>query len=453
MKTKEKSVFFGGRWSGVSQLTFAEHALSPLTASGPFERVVEYYYSQNGKRLLGRANITAIRGYHPRDDFILWGLLALTLSQPEAEPNLYASARYMLKKLGMSEGGERVKALREALYRIGGIRYQNDNFYDPVRKIHRWVDFSLLSSNLPYRDESICGWSINWDQTFFDMVKPVGGFLAFDLTTLRELSPAAGRLFLLLQKYFYAGKRKRLYETPFLDVERLAIHNLGCDAGQTPAEYNRRLKRFISELAELGIVARDTTTERVRKGVFRVQFKRGEYFDKSPTKKPLKIEEQAVFETLSRLGLDENCAHWVLREFSTELINKWADVTFAADEQGRIRESKQKFFVHHIKEGKAGNLTPPDWYLAREKEQLLKQTEKSQQLLDKLGIPISSAQGFDGFLQRDGRREYMELVRELFRDYRASGAGEGEANKLARDAAKAQMKRKHSRRAKRKPIS
>lgn len=445
MKTKEKSMFFGGRWSGVSQLTFAEHALSPLTASGPFEREAEYYYSQHGKRQLGKANITAIRGYHPRDDFILWGLLALTLSQPEGEPNLYASARYMLKRLGMSEGGERVGALREALYRIGGIRYQNDNFYDPVRKTHRQVDFSLLSCNLPCREDSICGWNIYWDQAFFEMVKPAGGFLAFDLATLRELSPAAGRLFLLLQKYFYAGKRKRLYETPYLDVARLAIHNLGCDAGQPPAEYNRKVKRFIAELAKYDIVSLDSNTERVEKGVFRVRFQRGKYFDNAPTKKPLDVREQAVFETLSRLGLDENCARWVLREFSTELINKWADVTFAADEQGRIRESKQKFFIHHVREGKAGKLTPPDWYLAREKEQLLKQAKKSQQVLEKLGVPIPSADGFEGFLQQDGRKEYTQLVAELFREFQAAGTDDLEARKLAKDAATKQMKRKFPR--------
>ncbi|MEM9511606.1 MAG: molybdopterin molybdotransferase MoeA, partial [Cyanobacteria bacterium P01_E01_bin.48] len=362
----------------------------------------------------------------------------------DAAPNLYASARYMLKKLGMSEGGERIQTLRKSLRRIGGIRYENDCFYDPVRKTHRKVDFSLLSSNLPFREDSICGWTINWDQTFFDMVKPAGGFLAFDLETLRELSPAAGRLFLLLQKYFYPGKRKRLYETPYLDVERLAIHNLGCDVGQPPAEYNRRVKRLIAELTGFGIVSSATATERYQKGVFRVRFKRGSYFDRKPTATPLKIEDQAVFETLSRLELSEKCARWVIRDFKTELINKWADVTFAAEEQGRIRESKQQFFVHHIKEGKAGNITPPDWYVACEKEKMLEQEEESHKLLEQLGISLPSAQGFETFLQRDGRREYLGLVSELLQDFRLSATDDEQASKLARQSAKVQMRRRYS---------
>ena len=182
-KGKEKPIFFGGSWSGISQLTLVEHALCPLQSDGPFERVAEYFYTVAGKRTLGLANINATQGLHAEDEFYLWGLLALTLSQTDSEPMLYASARYMLRQLGIGEGGKNIRSLRASLERLGGVVYKNDSFYDPMRRTHRRVSLDFLSYNLPIREDSIQGWNIYWDQAFFELCKNAGGFLAFDLET------------------------------------------------------------------------------------------------------------------------------------------------------------------------------------------------------------------------------------------------------------------------------
>ena len=450
----DKSLFFGGRWSGISQLTFIEHALSPLGEHGPFNRVANYFYSLNGKRTLGTANISAAVGYEPEDDFYLWGLLALTLSQEVREPKLYCSARYILRQLNLGEGGKNIATLRKALTRLGSVRYENDSFYDPIRKTHRHVQFGLLSFNLPTRDDSIQGWHIYWDQAFFEMVEPLGGFHAFDLDNFRKLKPAAGRLFLWLSKYFYSSSRRKepVKLTAFQDVQHLSVHVLGYADDLQPKTYNQKLKACIRALEGMRVISDGTTIEKTGKGKFRVRFTRGAYFDEAPTEKPVKKKDQAVFDTLKRIGLEPNCIRWVVRDFKIGLVNQWADVTFAAIEEGRIKTTAQQFFMHHLKKAKAGEVTPPDWFRERERDKIRSQSVEVRKQLEDLGIrpcpgpAISDDEGFEQFLQTEGRGDYRMLVRNIFTDLRRGQVDTDEARVEAEKRARKELQAKFRRR-------
>jgi hypothetical protein len=77
------------------------------------------------------------------------GLLALALAQPEPQIEFQATPHFCLRELGLispdSKGGKSYRLFRDALRRLAAVRYQNERFYDPVRREHREVTFGLFS--------------------------------------------------------------------------------------------------------------------------------------------------------------------------------------------------------------------------------------------------------------------------------------------------------------------
>ena len=67
-----------------------------------------------------------------------------------------------------SKGGKSYRLFREALRRLSAVRYQNDGFFDPIRREHRAVSFGLLSYSLPLAPDSSRAWRILWDPLFFE---------------------------------------------------------------------------------------------------------------------------------------------------------------------------------------------------------------------------------------------------------------------------------------------
>jgi len=73
---------------GVGQLTLVEHALCPLDAKAALagtRHECDYFYTDTSRhRRRARVRIDSPAGLSANDEFFLWGLLALTLAQPDA---------------------------------------------------------------------------------------------------------------------------------------------------------------------------------------------------------------------------------------------------------------------------------------------------------------------------------------------------------------------------------
>ena len=166
------------RWqTGVSQLSLVEHALCPLDSRislcENLRHKTEYRYTDAGGRCqTARVVVYCPAGLSSGDEFYLWGLLALTLAQPEPQIEFQATPHFCLRKLGVispdSKGGKSYQLFRDALRRLSAVRYQNERFFDPIRREHRTVSFGFLSYSLPLEDDSSRAWRIVWDPLFFE---------------------------------------------------------------------------------------------------------------------------------------------------------------------------------------------------------------------------------------------------------------------------------------------
>ena len=95
---------------GVGQLSLVEHALCPLeTKRGAnlVHRVCYRFTDAQRRRQTAQVRVFAPLGLFPGDELYLWGLLALTLSQPEADGSLDATPHWCLRQLGLIDAGKR----------------------------------------------------------------------------------------------------------------------------------------------------------------------------------------------------------------------------------------------------------------------------------------------------------------------------------------------------------
>lgn len=60
-----------------------------------------HYSDKHRKRQTGQARVFAPLGLSPKDELFLWGLLAITLSDPNTDGELYATRYYCLRRLGL----------------------------------------------------------------------------------------------------------------------------------------------------------------------------------------------------------------------------------------------------------------------------------------------------------------------------------------------------------------
>ena len=93
-------------------------------------------------------------GLFPGDKLYLWGLLALTLAQPEADGSLDATPHWCLRQLGLIDagtrrGGRQYQQFAAALERLSAVSYLSSACYDPVRGEYRQVSFRFFSYSLP----------------------------------------------------------------------------------------------------------------------------------------------------------------------------------------------------------------------------------------------------------------------------------------------------------------
>lgn len=376
---------------GIAQLSLLETALWPLKG-GPRDVATfdtAYTYKDGDETRQARVSVYAPLGLQSIDEYVLWGLLGMSLSRKDAGSTLMATPYWIIQQLGMSIGGFQYEQLRASLERLAVVAYQNTAFYNPVTQQHERITLHFFSSYLPTRGrgadvDTERTWRIEWSPMFFQMCQATGGTLLFDLDVYRDLSPAARRLFLKLKDRFWRSKRV------FLNVDDLTIHGLGFSADRPLKKRKFDLTACIGELLRHGIVElgrgqsdpKDLFLKR-GKGLYVVQFFEGLYFRRPLAERTLTqqraITDDPLYQPLRKIGVDEAGIRRLFKQSSRGLIQKWIRVTDAAmHEQPSgfpgFRSSPAAFLVDAIQNERM----PPDWIYTHEKELKRKQWESER---------------------------------------------------------------------------
>lgn len=387
------------RTTGIGQLSLVEHALCPLDSrSSLVENLVfdtKYFYSSDSAgRQVSRARIFCPLGLSAADELYLWGLLALTLLQPDPQPELFATPHWCLRQLGVinqinKRGGRQYQQFVDALRRLSTVTYMSDAFYDPIRSEHRRVSFRFFSYSLPLENGSSRAWRISWDPMFFELVKANAGHFRFDLAVYRELDAASRRLFLFASKVL--SRRSNLKALP---LEHVATNLLGFSATLQTREMKAKVSRCLAKLTEFHILS-DAEVFRTSPGKYFVRMSRGPYFaEKAKREYAPTPHDSPLFETLLGIGFEEDAAARLIRKYPARLLSEWADITQAAEERfGKsfFNKSAMAFFVDSVANAAAGSRTAPDWW------QELKRSEKQEQAMSV-----------------ESRRIFSQIRRELF---------------------------------------
>ncbi len=384
---------------GTGQLSLVEHALCPLD---PKRSLIEnlvfntsYAYStHDAKRCTSRVQVFCPMGLSAADEYYLWGLLALTLIQPEQSPELNASPHWCLRQLGVIDhktkrGGRQYQQFAEAIKRLSAVTYLSDAFYDPLRGEHRRVSFRFFSYSLPLDDRSSRAWRIAWDPIFFDLVKATAGHFRFDLAVYRELDTASRRLFLFASKVL--SRRKQLRALP---LRQVAVDLLGFSPSLSLAHMKSKVRKCLDELTQM-LVLKEAEIFKTSPGTYFVRFASGPYFEQQVASgRKILPEEMPIFESLLAIGLDEAACARMIRRYPSPLLAEWVDITQAAQERHGVtffKKSAMAFFVDSVSKAHQGKRSAPDWW------QELKRAERKEHELS-----------------GNGREVFARLRRELF---------------------------------------
>ena len=386
---------------GVGQLSLVEHALCPLDPARSLRPALihecQYRYSdKHRKRRVAQVRIACPLGLSSQDEFFLWGLLALTFSQPDPTIEFQATPHYCLRQLGVIDqharrGGRQYRQFAAALERLSMVRYQNHAFYDPVRGEHRRVGFGLLSYSLPLDCHSPRAWRIVWDPLFFELLAAGGGHLHFDLDLYRDLDPASRRLLLFLSKIFC----RRATAPPF-DLRELAVQVLGFAPSVAMRDLKIKVRRCVTKLADREIVSMEdeaTIFRHKAPGHVSLHLDRGKYFHQRRKNRGMHRRiESPLAEPLASIGLDDNAIRRLVKQYPSRLLQEWVDITLAAKERFGpkfFKKSPAAYFVDNVRNAGAGNRTPPDWW--HELRRAERQVPRKKRRTERRNIELAQA--------------------------------------------------------------
>ena len=344
---------------GIAQLSLLETALWPLKAglrcTPTFDTAYSFKVGTETRK--ARVSVYAPLGLQSIDEFVLWGLMGMSLSHKQPDPVLMATPYWIIQQLGMSIGGFQYDQLRASLERLAVVAYQNTAFYNPVTQQHERVTLHFFSSYLPTRGreaevDADRAWRIEWSPMFFQMCQATGGTLLFDLDLYRV----------------------------FMNVDDLTIHGLGFSADRPLKKHKYDLTSCIRELLDHGTIElgrghhdpNDLFLKR-GKGVYVVQFFEGDYFRHPPAQRtppqPRAIADDPLYQPLRTIGVDEAGIRRIFKQYSRGLVQRWIRVTDAAmHEQPHgfpgFKTSPAAFLIDAIQNERM----PPDWIYAHEKE-------------------------------------------------------------------------------------
>lgn len=407
-----------------------EHALCPLDARFSLQRGFTHQTSYrftdaHGQRKMAQVQVDCSRGLSAGDEFYLWGLLALTFAQHESSPDFYATPHYCLRELGViesgSKGGKSYRLFRESLSRLAGVRYENDCFFDPIRKEHRQVSFGLLGYSLPLDPLSSRAWRIVWDTQFFEICQAAGGRLRFDLALYRRLDPASRRLLLLLLKVFYRHKK-----SPRFGLRELMIDTLGFSDQLSNSKLKTKLQRAGCVLRREGVIVGGVQFGRRGQSHY-VEFCRGPLLEQvSGFADSSSLVESPLIEPLTKIGLELPDAKRVLKAYRRDLVRIWCDVTIVAmekREKGFFRRSPAAYLINSLQAASRGERTPPDWFLAVQKQEERHRAETARpRPKDTLSHPT---------LAIDPKLSGNDLISEMIAQFRAAGQSLSDAKQNA----------------------
>ena len=439
---------------GRAQLTLVEHALCPIDASaglreGLVHRTEFFYVDANRHRRTASARVVCPFGLSPGDEFYLWGLIALTLSQPDPSVEFHATPHYCLGELGVIDGakgrgGKNYALFRQAITRLAAVTYLNDHFYDPVRGEHREVAFGVLSYSLPADPASSRAWRIVWDPIFFEFCRASGGALAFDLETYRALDFASRRLFLLLKKIFWRNPL-----SPSFDVRHLGVNVLGFAPTVDVRDLKIKLTRAVERLVAHGVVAAPEAGgagglfEKKGVGSYTVRLRRGAYFEKapaaggaaraaaSPLRDPLQVDrlrrrrgraDRREVQAPDRPGLGR---HHPRREGEAR--------RFLQGRPGGLLPRQRR-------EGLPGERTPPDWWYDHRKEERRRGTASPGGGCSTSPTGRRARTARRAYLRGEGGAAFANSWTGSPGRYRDAGRSPGESERDAAEAARAQLR-------------
>ncbi len=404
-------------------------------------------------------SVYAPLGLQNIDEYVLWGLLGMSLSHQQPNPILMATPYWIIQQLGMPIGGFQYDQLRASLERLAVVAYQNTAFYNPVTQRHERVTFHFFSSYLPTRGRGAAvdterAWRIEWSPMFFQMCQATGGTLLFDLDVYRDLTPAARRLFLKLKDRFWRSKRV------FLNVDDLTVHGLGFSADRPLKKRKYDLASCIRELLGHGIVelgrgqhdANDLFLKR-GKGLYVVQFFEGPYF-RQPLGQRTARQERAIvddplYQPLRTIGVDEAGIRRIFKQYSRGLIQRWIRVTDAAMHEEPhgfpgFKNSPAAFLVDALQNERM----PPDWIYAHEKERKRQEWDaehRSSAAVEgqfRQRYSAEKASALESYLRSlEGRRQYA-AYEPTFQDFYRTVEPD-RFREAARDAAIGKIEREH----------
>lgn len=439
---------------GRGQLSLVEHALCPLDAKASLQSNLTHhsefsFYDGNGHKKQANARVDAPNGLSANDEFYLWGLLALTFRQEEPGIEFRATPNYCLKQLGIPRkpGGKEYRLFRDALRRLAAVNYQCENFYDPIRSERCDISFGFMSYRLPLTNDSNRAWRIAWNPIFFDFCKASGGSLEFDLQIYQKLDQASRRLFLLLRKVFW-----RKANSPKFELRDLAVNVLGYSDALQTKHMKSKVLACAKKLSDLGIIRPEEGegwVTRASKGVFKVYFEKGKYFEtvQGSFKASLEdVRQSRFYEPLQSIGFDDPSIARIVRKYKSHLIDEWADITLAAIERkgkGFFKVSPQAFFTDSIKNAAAGTRGVPDWWHDLKRSEHREQAKSDRQSGKERasGDQIEARRAFAAYLKGDGRETFESLISTIFGDLKASGVDQRDAGRKARDAALDHMRK------------
>lgn len=451
-----KSVTTPGRrpGKGWSQLTLVEHALCPLDSStgsdadAGFTHRSEFFYVDPSRHLRkAAAAVVCPFGLSPADEFYLWGLVALGLSQPEPSIEFYATPHYCLSELGVIDGsggggGKSYALFRQAMTRLAAVTYINDRFFDPVRSEHRAVAFGFLSYSLPHDPRSSRAWRIVWDPIFFEFCQASRGSLVFDLDLYRSLDFASRRLFLLLKKIFY-----RNAVSPAFDVRHLGVNVLGFSPTIEIWNLKSKIAQVARRLADHGLITLPSATSGTKGlftktgvGAYAIRFDRGEFFAAKPADASASLPSRsAMHAPLTAIGFDEATIARIIARYRPQLVQVWADITIAAKDRGPgfFKVSPQAYFMDNIEKASQGTRTPPDWWHDHRKQ--MRRADREATAEPRVS-PATKANRLEEFLRNDGKAMFDDLVNRFRRQFETEGHPPREALRNAHDMAKDHMR-------------
>lgn len=352
----------------MGQLSLVEHALCPLAGATSlrenYVHEARYSYSSaDRKRRSALVRVLCPLGLSAADELYLWGLLALTLQQPEPGPELRATPHWCLRRLDLinssaRRGGRQYAAFRDALRRLANVRYLNDAFYDPIRQEHRQVCFGFFSYSLPLASESQRAWRIVWDPLFFELAQHAAGHLRFDFAAYRRLDLAARRFFLFLSKLQHRRQQQWTFR-----LRTVAVDLLGFAPQLADRTLRFKIKRVLAALMENGILAWGEI-KRMGKGNDQIRLRMAATASRQLTA-PSRASDSPAFAALLEIGFTKSATRRLVRDTKPDLLAEWIDITQAASEKFGttfFKKSPMAYLVDALQHAQRGDRTPPDWW-------------------------------------------------------------------------------------------